>query len=135
MPTQKKRKFAQDFSGESRTQQHFTDAVDVNNIVAHFMATGIDPHAERLKNQRFGFASGQDFSQAMQNIAEINSAFALQPSEIRAEFGNDPSRWLDEITPKTPIDEPVVETPPSEAVSDPVSDPNLAPKTPESEPK
>ena len=47
-----KRRFSQDFSGESKTQQHFKDSANVNNIVASYRATGLDPYAERLKLKR-----------------------------------------------------------------------------------
>jgi len=129
--TKNKRPFAQDFSGESKTQQHFTESCDVNNIVAAFVSTGIDPHAERLSLQKFGYASSQDFSEAMQNVAEVQSAFAALPSETRQEFGNDPTAWIEHLaTPESP-DEIIVESEPSEAPSEP---PVLAPETPESEP-
>ena len=106
----KKRRFSQDFSGESKTQQHFTASCDVNNIVAHFLQTGVDPHADRAQNQQFGFASSQDFSEAMQNVAEINTRFAELPSEERSAFANDPAQWLEyELTPLPPEEE---ETPP-----------------------
>ncbi len=129
MPS-KKRPFSQDFSGESKTQQHFKDSCDVNNIVATFQATGIDPYADRIRNQKFGFANSQDFSEAMQNIAEINSRFAGLPSEIRQEFSNDPARWIDSLANPSQPDEKIVETDASEGVSDP---PDPAPEKPKSE--
>lgn len=102
------RPYAQDFSGESRTQQQFVGAADINNIVAHFQATGVDPSADRAANQQYGFASSQSFSDAMQNIAEINSAFADLPSEARQGFGNDPARWLDSMATPPPTPDEIV---------------------------
>jgi len=101
----KKRPFAMDFSGESKTQQHFKDACDVNNIVAHFRATGIDPYAERLTNQHFGYASSQTFTEAMQNIAQIQTAFAELPSEERSAHQNDPATWLESLAAPPPTQE------------------------------
>jgi len=110
MPTAKRARkyprFSQDFSGPSLVQKHFKDSADVNVIVAHFLQTGIDPNADRLTQQKFGYASSQDFSEAMQNIAEITSAFADLPSETREEFSNDPAAWIDHITTPDPIPEP-----------------------------
>jgi len=94
--------YRQDFSGESKTQQHFKDSADVNNIIAHFRATGIDPYAERAKNQNFGYASSQKFSDAMNNIAEINSAFQELTATERADHQNDPALWLETLATPPP---------------------------------
>lgn len=128
-----RRRFSQDFSGESKTQQHFTESCDVNTIVAHFRQTGVDPYQERADNQQFGFASSVDFSEAMQNIAEIRSKFEELPAEDRSGFGNDPAQWLDSLT--TPPPDPDPETPPEpsqEPSPDPVPEPSI---TVENDPK
>jgi len=91
------RPFSVDLSQGGKTQQHFKDSCDVNNIIAHFRHTGIDPYAERLKTQTFGYATSQSFSDAMRNIAEINSAFAELPATERAEHQNDPANWLETL--------------------------------------
>jgi len=93
----KKRPFAQDFSGHGKTQQHFKQSCDVNNIVAHYTATGIDPYADRLKQQRFGFASSKTYEEAMRDTAEVNSAFLDLPSAKRAEYQNEPGNWLESL--------------------------------------
>ncbi len=93
-----KRPFAQDFSGDTLTQQHFKDSCDVNNIVAAYQNTGIDPYADRITNQKFGYASSQSFEEALRATAEVNSAFADLPSAERSRFSNSPAQWLDHIT-------------------------------------
>lgn len=118
-----KRKYSQDFSGNGKTQQHFKDSCDVNNIIAHHTATGLDPYAERKAQEKFGFASSKTFSEAMQQTAEINSAFESLPSSIRASHSNDPAAWLDtlaalppeegEKTPPEPSQEPQPDASPS----------------------
>lgn len=120
----KKRPFAQSFPGESKVQRHFKDSCDVNNIVAHFLQTGIDPHADRLKNQKFGYASSQTFEEAMRNIAEINSSFAELSAEVRQEHLNDPARWIDAMASPTPPDENIVDP---EAPQEPSPTPPEAP--------
>lgn len=114
-----KRRFSQDFSGESKTQQHFSDSADVNNIVASYRATGLDPYAERLKLKRFGYASSQTFSEAMRNVAEIQTSFQELPSNIRQDFQNDPGRWIDSLTTPITPDEPIVAQEASQAPPDP----------------
>ena len=118
MTTKLKRRFSQDFSGESKTQQHFKAAADVNNIVAHFRSTGIDPYAARLTTQKFGYASSQTFSDAMQNVAEINTAFEELPSSVRQSHSNDPAVWLDSLATPTPQDDPIVSPERSQEPSD-----------------
>lgn len=100
------------------TQQHFAEACDVNNIINHFRQTGIDPYADRVKNQQFGYASSQDFAEALRNTAEVHSAFEELPAKDRAIFENDPALWLDSIQQKEtpqPDDPEIVQQEPSEA--------------------
>jgi len=92
------RPFAQDFSEGGRTQQHFTESVDVNNIVAHYLHTGVDPFEERKKLATFGYATSLQFSEAMQNIAQVQSAFEELPADERKGFANDPGQWIDAMS-------------------------------------
>lgn len=103
---------------------------DVNNIVAHFVSTGIDPYAERLAKQSFGYASAQSFEEALRLTAEVTSAFEVQPSEIRSEFSNDPALWLDSLVDADPSDDAIVSLTASEeaALSKNVEDPTITTK-------
>ena len=83
------------------------------------MATGLDPSADRLLTQKFGYASSQTFDEALRKTAEIKSAFAELPSETRSEFGNDPARWLDSMATPSPSPEEIVQPPATEAESPP----------------
>ncbi len=119
--TKQQRKYSQDFSGVSKTDRSFRAGCDVNNIVAHYQATGIDPYADRIPTQRFGHASSQSYEEAMRNVAEINSAFAELPSAERSLHYNDPARWIDHLnTPpadlpaEPPLASPDAAQPPSE---------------------
>lgn len=108
----KPRPFAQDFSGESKTQQHFKDSCDVNNIVSHYAATGLDPYQDRLQQKRFGYASSLTFEDALRKTTEIESSFSELPSEVRSGFANSPAKWLDSlIEPEPPLDENVENSP------------------------
>ena len=89
--------FALMFDGEdakSRTQQEFAEESDVNNIMARYVKTGTIPvYLDR------GMLDGDMHEMTyhdMQNvIADANSAFAALPAVIRAEFGNDPAKFVD----------------------------------------
>jgi len=94
----KKRKFSQDFSGESLTQQGFKDSCDVNNIIRHYESSGFDPYESRKQQIRYGHATSKSFSEAMQMVAETNSAFASLPAKTRQGFQNDPQAWIDSLS-------------------------------------
>jgi len=125
----KKRPFSQDFSAGGKTQQHFTDTVNVNNIVAHYLHTGVDPFEERKRSQAFGYASSKSFSEAMQNVAEVESTFAELSGEVRQGFGNDPARWLDHLATPPSDDQEIVEPEAPESLSEssdsPAPDPDI----------
>lgn len=122
------RKFSQDFSAGGKTQQHFKASSDVNNIVAHYTATGVDPLADKIGKQKFGYATSQTYDEAMRVTAEINSAFAHLPSAERSSFGNSPSNWIDHMaTERLVLDNP----PPPEKPQEPVSDDTPTPSSPE----
>lgn len=87
-------RFAQDFSGDSATQQHFTAECDVNNIVAQFDRTGIDPYAERKAAEQYGDGLYRTYEDAMFTVAEINSDFNELPAHVRKHYENDPLLYL-----------------------------------------
>lgn len=125
------RPYSIDLSEGGRTQQHFTEQCDVNNIVAHYMRTGIDPYESKKALAKFGFASSQDFSEAMRNVAEIQTAFQQLPSAERSTFNNDPTTWLNYLTTSQP--EADEKTPPEDSQdlsaippADPPADPDTA---------
>ena len=106
MTTKRKRKYAQDFSGGSLTDQSFAASCNVNNIVRHYEKTGIDPYSDRLQNQIFGVATSTSYEEAMRHAAEVNSAFALLPSAERAKHDNNPQQWLDHAVEPEAVYEP-----------------------------
>lgn len=77
--TKRQRKYSQDFSGKSLTDQSFAPSCDVNAIVRHYEATGLDPHADRISLARYGEASTLTYEDAMRNAAELASFQAENP--------------------------------------------------------
>lgn len=90
--SKRKRKYSQDFSGNSRTDESFAASCDVNNIVRHYQTTGIDPYQDRIKTARYEEASTMSYEDAMRNKAELDSYIAENPNwqEIASEPGDDP---------------------------------------------
>lgn len=87
-------RFQQDFSGESLTQQHFAPECDVNNIVARYEATGLDPYADRKAYEQYGDGTYRTYVDAMFAVAEISSKFHELPAHVRDQFQNDPQNWI-----------------------------------------
>lgn len=92
-----RRRFAQTFDGPSVVQRQFKDVQDVNRIVARYRQTGLDPYADRAGRQQFGFATAKSFTEAMFQVAAVQSAFQALPAETRSAFGNEPSKWLESL--------------------------------------
>jgi len=113
----KKRKYSIDFGKESLTQQGFKDSCDVNNILKAYANTGFDPFESRKQQMRFGHATSKSFSEAMQQVAEINSAFSELPAKVRQSFHNDPQEWIDHLS--TPQATPEPEKPASGSTEPP----------------
>ena len=85
------------FEGASRTEQAHKKACDINSIMAKFQKTGAIQHLAKHP-PKYGDVSGADFRQAQVLVAEHKSIFHELPSQIRAEFENDPSNYLDFVT-------------------------------------
>lgn len=79
---------------ESKTQQHFKDEVDINEIVRRFGLTHTMPEAPRLPT--YGDFTGiSDYKTAMDAVVAARDGFMELPAELRATFENDPQRLLD----------------------------------------
>lgn len=112
-------------SGEHQTQQHFKHECDINNIVAKYTATGIDPAPPgAYEARRFGYATSKDFAESAFAVAEIKSAFAELPSSERARFQNSPERWIEHYE-NQPLESDEIVAP--EAPEEPQIDPETTP--------
>lgn len=89
--------FALMFDGDdakSRTQQEFLEECDVNNIMARYIKTGTVPmYLDR--GMLDGDMHEMSYHEMMNVIADANSAFATLPAKVRAEFDNDPAKFVD----------------------------------------
>lgn len=79
---------------ETRTKQSFKEEVDINTIVQRFGLTGQMPENVRAPTYA-DFSEVEDFQSAMNAIAKAREAFDQMPAEVRAEFSNDPARFVD----------------------------------------
>lgn len=82
--------------GETRTQQHFQNEVNINTIVRKYQSTGMLPQINGMPPQ-YGDFTGLDFRAAQTKIAEATQSFAQLPANLRKRFQNDPAQLVDFI--------------------------------------
>jgi len=83
------------FPQQSRwTKQSFKDECDINILMSRYKATGQLPNLnERLP--QYIDATGFEYQQAMEIVAQANTLFEELPSAVRNRFANNPAAFLD----------------------------------------
>lgn len=79
--------------GESMTEQHHKDSVNINNIVERFQRTGVVEHRNEHRGE-YGFADAITFQEAMYTVTKGQQIFDELPSHIRKKFNHDPAEFL-----------------------------------------
>lgn len=75
--------------GESMTQQHFKEEVDVRNIIKRYDSTGLIQHVQRGQAQYGDFSQTVGFKEALDMVNSAKHSFMELPAELRREFNND----------------------------------------------
>lgn len=83
------------FIGVSLTKQAMKSESDINNIMAKYAKTGIISHLSNHQGQYGDFSEVTDYHTALNQMIEAESSFASLPSGVRAEFDNNPGKFLD----------------------------------------
>ena len=80
----------------SKTRQDPAKYVDINYIVDQYTRTG---HLPRLKDGVYADLSEMgDYRESLEQIRMADELFASMPSKIRAEFDNDPAKFIEFVT-------------------------------------
>lgn len=83
------------FEGEvSLTKQSEAEACDINNIMKKYTETGIPPAADGRVPQYGDFSTMETFQEALEIVSHAKSQFYSMDAETRAEFQNDPAKFL-----------------------------------------
>jgi hypothetical protein len=77
---------------DGKTEQHHTNACDINLILAQFMETGIMPPTNT--SPQYGDVSGHNFQEAQNQIAIAKTLFEELPEHVRSRFENEPYKFL-----------------------------------------
>lgn len=85
------------FEGQvSLTKQSEAEAADINNIMKRYEQTGLLPANANQKEMFYGdFSTAETFQEALAIVSHAQSAFHRLPAEVRANFQNDPQRFLE----------------------------------------
>lgn len=109
----------------SLTMQADADELDINNIMARYIKTGVAPASRYAPF--YGDASAlPSFQEAQQILIDANMAFESLPAKVRDRFHNDPARFLEFMGDEANEDE---------ARSLGLLDPKKAPEEPVASPK
>lgn len=94
----KRERVSYETTGESLTQQHFKQEVDIKNIIRKYDRTGLIQNVRKGQAMYGDFtASVNEYADALNLVIAAQDNFAQLPSEIREAFGNDPGRYLEEV--------------------------------------
>lgn len=88
-------RFTTDPVGESLTQQNFGDECDIKCIMERYKRTGILPDPPTLPAMYADLALIGDYQSHMNKIVAADESFNALPAELRAEFDNDPHKFVE----------------------------------------
>ena len=75
-------------------QQQFKDECDINTIMERFGVTGMVPTNVR-QPLAMDFVEATDYQSALNALIEAEQSFMEMPAKVRAEFDNDPGKFID----------------------------------------
>lgn len=82
------------FADQGKTHAEFREVCDINNIMAGYRRTGRFEHVSTAIAQFGDFSHVPDYATALEAVQAAQNTFLAQPARVRAEFGNDPARFV-----------------------------------------
>jgi len=130
------------FTEPTRTQQHFKNETDINQIVSRAIATkNMAIFTPTQRANYYDCTVYADYQQALDRIADVEDDFLSLPSSVRKQFGNDVDQYVAFMTNPNNIGKAVelgllegVEKSQPKGVDSGTSNPSGDPKPPVSEP-
>lgn len=83
-----------DFSKTSLTHQSFKAECDINNIMRKFEKTRLLDHVNQHQGSYGDYLGYEDYQTSLNQIRDAQTAFLTVPAKIRAQFENDPAKFL-----------------------------------------
>lgn len=84
-----------DASHDGRTRQEFADECDINVLLASYEKTGVLNHYNATRPDYLDVSEVPDLQSALEIVEKARTAFMTLPAKVRAEFENDPVKWMD----------------------------------------
>ena len=82
------------FTEPSLTEQSHAETVNINNVMARYQRNRLLDHVNMHQGTYNDYVDAPSYYEAQVAIANANSMFETVPSEIRANFNNDPAQFL-----------------------------------------
>lgn len=79
-----------------RAKQSQKDEADMAHILSRFRKSGMISHVNRRTGEFVDVSEVGDYRTALENVRKADAFFRGLPAKVRAHFGNDPARFLDE---------------------------------------
>lgn len=84
------------FDEPSRTRQEFADECDINVLMSKYEATGVVSHMNSRQPMYLDVGDGVlPLQEALDTVRAATEAFMSLPARARAEFDNDPVRFVE----------------------------------------
>lgn len=84
------------FDEPSRTRQEFAEECDINRLMEKFEATGVISHVNTRQPMYLDLGDGVlPLQEALDTVRAANDAFMSLPARARAEFENDPVKFVE----------------------------------------
>jgi len=80
--------------GISRTRQSEKAACDINNIVSRYIKTEVMEHINAHRGVFADLPPQLEYQDALSQVKVAEGAFSMLPAEVRAQFANDPYKFL-----------------------------------------
>jgi phage internal scaffolding protein len=84
--------------GETMTQQHFAEEVDIKTIIKKHDRTGIISHVARGVAQYGDYSEVNEYREALDMVNSANESFLELPAELRKMFDNDAGLFFEFAT-------------------------------------
>ena len=84
--------------GESLTEQHHAESLDVHNVIKKYDRTGILSNVQKGKAMYGDFTKVNEYQDALDLVNNSKSLFNELPSDIREKFSNNAGEFFEWIT-------------------------------------
>jgi len=81
---------------DEKTRQEFKADCDINKVIRRFVRDGFMGLTQQAPPQFADVSQLGDYRSMLEQVRAAEAYFARLPAKVRARFGNDPARYIDE---------------------------------------